>query len=94
MSVPEPADDLPTFVNPLRVPCFRQTMLHALGGGTFMGTPLHLPGNGCCSLLAARCWLLAAAAPAARHHRCCWLCWRCWLLVAGSAGSGLLAPGR
>jgi hypothetical protein len=92
MSVPEPADDLPTFVNPLRVPCFRQTMLHALGGGTFMGTPLHLPGNGCCSLLAAGCWLLLllllaiTAAASSAGAAGCWLLAQlapgCWLRAA------------
>jgi hypothetical protein len=34
LTSPAPLD---TFVNPLRVPCFRQVMLHALGGSTFMG---------------------------------------------------------
>ena len=30
-------EPLPDFVSPLQVPCFRDTMLHALGGGTIMG---------------------------------------------------------
>ena len=39
MSAPDGQEGgLPTFVNPLRVPCLRQTLLHALIGGTFMGS--------------------------------------------------------
>ena len=40
---------LPTLVNPLRVPCLRQTLLHALAGGTFMGTWRFYKSRACSS---------------------------------------------
>jgi hypothetical protein len=66
MSIPEPADDLPTWVNPLRVPCFRQTMLHALGGSTFMGA------HGCHALIHKAALRSALTRWSTCHHAGCW----------------------
>ena len=70
MAAPEPSEPLDTFVNPLRVPCFRQTMLHSLAGGTFMGCwrfyksrpPSQHPSPAPADAPAAARWTPAAAA--------------------------------